>query len=313
MKKIASLLIIFLIFANSNYGKEIWTERLNLNSFIDPSVEIFTEPNFQGTRIELTGFNNTLNLPIPYRTGYKNISVRVTPGYVAYINVCDEFNEEVMVYENSPNLRLYSICPLNVKVDVAAYRTLIFHGFTTDVHNNDCKKIFGKFKLQMQEGRPSGGTTACIVISHRREDINLIHDYNQREIVIFERANASNSSLPTCRIPYVFANSHSFSYHESTTGGTATFVVGASAITENRVNFVSYANLHTAHKINDFATYHLDIQLRPTVPITKSLASLPSGEDTVGPYKILQFGPYFNPKPGRGDKGHNVHIILSIL
>ncbi len=307
-KTILSWFIIF-SFTNLIYGKE----GLNFSLVIDPTVEIFTEPNFQGTRIELIGFNNTLNLPIPYRPGYKNISVRVTSGYVAYINVCDEFNEEVMVYENSPNLRLYSICTLNIKVDFAVHKLLAFHGFTTDIHNNDCKKIFGQFKLQMQESRPGGGTTACIVTSLRRGDENLISGYDQREVVVFQRTSAANTSQPTCRSPYVFARSHSFNYHESTTGGTLSFVVGASAITENRVSFVSYANLHTAHKMNDLATYNPDIQLRPTLPITRTLVSLPSGEDTVGPYKILQFGPYTNPRSGRGDRGHSVQIILSVF
>ncbi|HPJ11246.1 MAG TPA: hypothetical protein PLS51_11490 [Flavobacterium sp.] len=317
MKKSVLLTALLLCFL-STFAKTNPEIKSNTETCVDPWVEIYTQANYGGTVTTVTGANNTINLPIPNTPGYKTISVKVQPGYVAYINTCNEFNDEVMVYGNRTSLTLYAVCALTIKAEVATFMRVQFQGFKTNVHNNDCRKIFGSVKLKMFENRPGGGTTYCNVVIQNDVDLSMI---NRLEAVVFTRSSASDSSLPNCVSPYVFDQSYTQPYQESlinrerTAGIAVTFVCGQSAVAQHRTGFVSNSNLKTAHKMNDFATYYPSIQLSPTTPMARMTNSLPNIPGFTGTdrNKILNFTPYTNPPQNGGDSGHSVTILMTVF
>ncbi|WP_298221749.1 hypothetical protein [Flavobacterium sp.] len=302
----------------SLYGNTISKKSLNSETVLDPWVEIYTQANYGGVRTIVTGATNTVNLPIPNTPGYKTISVKVQPGYVAYINTCNEFNDEVMIYGNRPSLTLYALCPITIKAERADFIRVQFQGFTTNIHNNDCRKIFGSVRLKMFENRPGGGTVTNVVTMQNGADVSTL---NRIEALVFNRASASDTSLPNCVIPYVFDSSFVPNFNEAivnqerTSGIFVVFVAGESAIAERRIGFTSNSNLRTAHKMNDFATYYSNIQLSPTLPMSRLITSLPNipGSTSLTRDKILQFGFYSNPPQNSGDSGHLVKILMSVF
>lgn len=317
MKKTVLQLALLLGFI-SLYGNTISKKSLSLETAVDPWVEIYTQANYLGTRIIVTGATNTVNLPLPNTPGYKTISIKVQPGYVAYVNTCNEFNDEVMIYGNRPSLTLYALCPITIKAERASFMRVQFQGFTTNIHNNDCRKIFGSVRLKMFENRPGGGTVTNIVTMQNGVDVSTL---NRMEALVFNRLSASNTSLPNCISPYVFDSSFVPNFNESivnqerTSGIFVVFVVGESAVAERRTGFISNSNLRTAHKMNDFATYYSNIQLTPTLPMAMLTSSLPNipGSTSLVREKILQFGYYSNPPQNSGDRGHLVKILMSVF
>lgn len=259
-----------------------------------PWVEIYSQPDLQGTVWKYIGSTTRISLPL---TGNPiRISVKVQPGYVAYINTCDEFNEEVMIYKQR-NITLAANCPLSIRIEKKAQVDLRLAGISNTLHNNDCKRVYGTVLVKAFELTPDGHRINSII-----SEINLSNAVGQAEWVAF--TNASSSSRAFIYDPeYVFNNNPipvlskfllstepAYSYHAPK---VAFFIVGESAIRENRVRIEVIVNLGTAHKMNDVAKFYPALRMPQPISLVKSLNEcgfLPVTNDP-RPHEVV-FGPY---------------------
>jgi hypothetical protein len=229
-----------LIFTNPNPAAAI------INA---PRIEIFTTGNLVGTKYEFRG--SRTNIELPSSAVY---SFRVQPGYIVYLTNCNNDLQTEEIYRGEVNNYNKKICNIRFAPISNAYVT--FHGISTPIHNNDCKRVFGSIKVSVQERTSSGEMVPCPMSYHHGRGVNA----GFYEATIYQNANANTTSFQNQYLynfdGRVIPTLDQFTYLAAgrTEIAGATFIVSATALSENRVFVTVTTMLGSAHKSNDLAS-----------------------------------------------------------
>ncbi len=138
-----------------------------------PYAEIFEFPDFKGRSVkfvESIPFRDNLGLPFPLT----NISVKLSSDEViAYLSGnCGSNNGYITVSRNARLLNIpNTVCGLRIgKKNAVRMR---FNGILSEIHNNDCKRMYGKVQIRMVEKDASGNIlSVCKTFDESRMDAN---------------------------------------------------------------------------------------------------------------------------------------------
>lgn len=177
----------------------------------------------------------------------KKVSITIPAGKIVYLKYCNaEFPYEIAVSESQANINLEGVC--GVRSDESTIVKINFNGISTAIHDNDCKKVFGKITIQVQENSPleADVITAfkCSTGTAFRGDTQFLFQpmkINKAD----SRKNISNYVFNDEPVPSLGGNVIS----NSTAGeDMATFIVGKNALLQGRVKMILSSNIAGAHK-----------------------------------------------------------------
>lgn len=136
-----------------------------------PYVEIFEFPDFRGRSVKFVDdifFKNNLDLPFPL----ENISVKnSSDDVISYFSYnCTGKKKYITVDRNKQQVTLGThICGLRIGKKEAI--RMKFNGILAQIHNNDCKRMYGIIKYRIIEKDVSGNVLSiCKNIDERRTD-----------------------------------------------------------------------------------------------------------------------------------------------
>lgn len=252
-------------------------------------IEIYPNANFQGRPAKYA--QNIPNFSYPASFNKRSISLKIRPGYLAYITFDEASATEGIFIGDHPNFG--STHPLNIKsirvvTGINAY--VNFSGISTEIHNNDCKRVFGSVKARMYERLPSGELIPCPLIE--RNGIRIPLDNSSRNplydtITLFSRPNSfpGHSIYGGTSQNYVFQSlgvrgrlelRETYRLENGRAAGFA-YLVNHAALLENRIVLHLISDLGSHHKSSDLAldyssnikfqrpeVSHIDYQPMPT-------------------------------------------------
>ena len=116
-----------------------------------PSIQIFEQPNYRGNSIKILDIKQVKNIDFPFQSN--NISIKFSNEDKTIVYLAEKNSLDYKVFVNSePNL---SISTQNIKSVYIGNKVLIevrFNGILTSaIHNNDCKKMYGRISFQIYE------------------------------------------------------------------------------------------------------------------------------------------------------------------
>lgn len=262
-------------------------------------IEIYQQSNFRGSVARYSGNIPAFEYPIyPVQPGdvRRSISIKVAPGYIAYITFDEDNATESIVFGNRPTFGAdYPNNIKSIRIVPSGMAYLNLGGIGTQVHNNDCKRIFGTIKVKVFE-RITGGTFITCPLTERQgipltESELLRHSVRNGRTgplvsydtaILFDRRNSfpSNSmydgafvnydgrTIPTIANTFLLANGRS--------DGLG-FLVSQAALNEGRIFVEVYTDLGVQHKSGDLATdYSSNVKMQSPVKNTINYNSSPS-------------------------------------
>lgn len=177
----------------------------------------------------------------------KNVSMTIPQGKIVYLKYCNvEFPYETAYTESQANINLEGVC--GVRSDESTAIKVNFNGISTAIHDNDCKKVFGKITIQVQEVSP---TETDILTNFKCNTGTAFKGYNQ---FTFQPMNINKADSRKNISNYVFNDnpvpSLSQNIISSSTNGEdqAGFIVGKKALEQGRVKMIVISNIAGAHK-----------------------------------------------------------------
>ncbi len=177
----------------------------------------------------------------------KNVSMTVPAGRIVYLKYCNvEFPYEMAYSESQAKINLEGVC--GVRSDEATVFSVYFNGISTAIHDNDCKKVFGKITIQVQENSPTEADVMTNFKCNTGTAFRGDNPYTFQPMKINKadsRKNISNYVFNDQPVPSLGSNVIS-----STTTGEdmATFVVGKNSVLQGRVKMIVTSNIAGAHK-----------------------------------------------------------------
>lgn len=245
-------------------------------------VEIYENNNFRGRVARYAQSVPDFTYPSIFQK--RNVSLKVAPGYIAYISFREEFpTEGIFIGDHSTfgSINRHDIHSIRV---VQAQRAHVnFCGISTQIHNNDCKRVFGSIKLKMYERLTSGALIPCPLVevqgnplrSRSRLDPGpydtttlFSHTNNFSGLHLFGGSNQSyvfeydGRRAPDVRNTFVLFNGNS--------AGNG-FLVSEEALRNDRIIMEIVVNLGAQHKSNDLATDYAS-RLMMQRPETRQIA-----------------------------------------
>ncbi len=177
----------------------------------------------------------------------KNVSITIASGRIVYIKYCNaEFPYEMPYSESQSKINLEGVC--GVRSDESTAFTVNFNGISTAVHDNDCKKVFGKITIQVTENSPTEADVLSNISCSTGTAFRGGNRFTFQPMNINtadSRKNISNYVFNDSPIPSLGKNLIS----SSTTGeNQAGFVVGKNALLQGRVKMIVTSNIAGAHK-----------------------------------------------------------------
>lgn len=202
-------------------------------------VEIFTLENYKGSSKVFGANSDAPNLP----DKLSKISIRLKPNTVAYLKInCTDIPYEVMISSNTTSFKipdLGTIC--GIRIDERAAIIIKFNGVDAEIHNNDCRKLWGKISVSVIEKQPDASFVQCYNLSNNLTTVFL--DTKKTGTPIFSYFFNKLADPPTAVVrDYVTRKNIEDS-----------FIVGKSAITERRIFVKVKSQLNTEHKSSDLA------------------------------------------------------------
>lgn len=229
-------------------------------------IEIYPNANFQGRPAKYA--QNIPNFSYPASFNQRNVSIKIAPGCIAYISFHEENpSEGIFVGDHATfgATQILNIKSIRVVEGISAY--VNFSGISTEIHNNDCKRVFGYVKARMYERLVSGELVPCPLIE--RNGMPIILDNSNRNplydtIALFSRPNSfpGNSIYGGTSQSYVFQSlgvrrraeiRETFRMENGRSAGYA-YLVSLQALRDNRIVLELISDLGSHHKSNDLAT-----------------------------------------------------------
>lgn len=268
-------------------------------------VEIYPQTNFRGRVARYA--ENIPNYSYPFSfSNRRGTSLKVAPGYIAYITFNEENPQEGIFIGNHPNFgssNLYDIKSIRVVMATTAY--INFCGFSTQIHNNDCKRIFGSVKIRFLERMPSGALIPCPMTGMRGGGTGTasgiytpaamfrkVNDYPDRTSITFANMMLGGRNIPQ---PDTYINNYDGTtvpsipnimvLPEGSAAGYA-YTVSQQALSENRIVVEFESDLGVQHKSNDLATdYSSNVRMLEPVKTTLDFLNLGTSF-TVGDFEL---------------------------
>jgi hypothetical protein len=241
-------------------------------------IDIYSSPDYLGTKHRITALSGDLTLPFNSR----NISYKVKPGLIVYVKPCGtEFGDEIILYGDKSRYPLPKLC--GVRFAVSEIVTVKLCGFSTEIHNNDCKRFFGTVKVKIIENKVDGLPVLCPPSLSSAVAIR-----NNFEALMYSNPNA-NSSSPINRfiynnnpIPEIIDGANIF----------AAFVVSREALQSGRISVSTEVDLGSAHKSCDLCDdFSSNVRMARPETYTSRINELPNFS-TNSVSKQLIVGPY---------------------
>jgi hypothetical protein len=177
----------------------------------------------------------------------KNVSITIPSGKIVYLKYCNvEFPYEMAISESQTKINLEGVC--GVRSDESTAITVHFNGISTAIHDNDCKKVFGKITIQVTENAPTEADVLSNIRCNTGTSFRGDNQFTFQPMKIVKadsRKNISNYVFNDNPVPSLGGNIIS----SSTTGeDQAGFVVGKNALLEGRVKMIVTSTIAGAHK-----------------------------------------------------------------
>lgn len=177
----------------------------------------------------------------------KNVSITIANGRIVYLKYCNvEFPYEMAYSESQANINLEGVC--GVRSDESTAITVNFNGISTAIHDNDCKKVFGKITIQVTENSPTESDVLSSISCSTGTAFKGENKFTFQPMNINKadsRKNISNYVFNDNPVPNLGGNLISSS---KTGEDKAVFVVGKNALLEGRVKMIVTSNIAGAHK-----------------------------------------------------------------
>ncbi len=255
--------------------------QISASTIVVPGVDVYEKPNYQGRKAPFTkNAEGKFEFPFPVT----RVSIKIPDNLILYIKTCFEFSAEGAYIRDIPSISLADICGVRtdeqVKIEVAV------GGISTEIHNNDCKRIKGTVEARVYEsGLPgefveaismplvgtntfsgrSAATPFTQIIYHPQgyPTSDRTYDVNQ----FYAGAVFNNNPMPIIlrKAPAVKPE-YEIKGH---------FVVGKTALRDGRVRVMLKTDLVSEHKSCDLCTdYNSDVRMQApvteTIPINKT-------------------------------------------
>jgi len=242
-------------------------------------IEIYPNANFQGQPARYA--QNISNYSYPVSFNKRSTSIKIAPGYIAYIRFNeDNASEGIYIGDHATFGSTHPLDIKSIRIVAGTNAYVNFSGISTEIHNNDCKRVFGSVKARMYERLPSGELVPCPLIE--RNGIPFPIDNSSRNplydtITLFSRPNSfpGHSIYGGTSQNYVFQTlgvrrrveiRETYRLENGRAAGYA-YLVNPQALRENRIVVDLISDLGSHHKSNDLALdYSSNIKLqRPEV------------------------------------------------
>lgn len=243
-------------------------------------IEIYSSPNFQGRVAKYAGPIDNFNYPLNFK--HENLSLKVAPGYIAIIEFKDaEFPFKAAFYGNYANFgsKYKGLTIKSIRIDKAKKVAVNLSGFSTQIHNNDCKRVFGSVKLTLSDdwygvvypniefqGRP---LSASDVNGYRNtgSDIRMIvepvplfersNDFSRPNLFEVRAINYDGRTIPAIR---------STAFTQNPLPVSRVFVVSERTYNADLITVVITSDLGTQHKNCDLCTdYSSSVKMKTPV------------------------------------------------
>lgn len=266
-------------------------------------VEIYQERNFGGKVARYSGSIDDFSYPLVF-TDKESVSLKVAPGYIAFISFNQEFNEEAAFMGNYADFGKKTKNAIkSIRVEKATKIDVNLSGFSTQIHNNDCKRIFGTVKLQVFEKTSSGAWVACpnvdfqgsaltnsamLGFPNTGSSIRMIY----QKVDLYNRANSDFSKPHLFNVSAINYNGRTIPAINKTAFSSNPlpisrgYMVSQKALDENRIIVRVTTDLGAHHKQSDTATdYSSSVKMLTPQNFDIYYKNAPS-YFTVGPYEI---------------------------
>jgi len=276
-------------------------------------VTFYQNPNQQGAMGKITFVHKMLQFPF---TNKKNVSFRVNSGKIAYIKFCYEIPYEQAYTGSVNNIDLTSIC--GIRIDEVQQVSLAWSGISTDIHNNDCKKVFGNVSVKFKEVAPDG-TESFLPMTQ------VVAGADRFVFDAFSKANANvanrygNFVVNNNPVPDVNTMVSLLRHGRD----ECWLPIGKTAIRDGRVKMIITSNVKSAHKSGDLELdYSSNVQMAAPVTEQIPINYLYNGDKLVnrenprffvGPYQATGSPDNKTIASGGIYKNFRVHFIIQGL
>ena len=241
-------------------------------------VEIFEKPNYTGKSKIYTA-----NTTIPQLAGnLKNISVHISAKTIAFLTInCNDGPSKISILKDMPNVTINSnsaIC--SILLDEKMFIEVKYNGLESQIHNNDCKKAWGKVEVSVTAGTTDGDVVACA--TEEAFSFYPVVFFNSTPTTLMNYQNYIFNTPPT-PVETVVYNSTDNKFL------TQRFIVGKSALQNDNVTVFVKCKFQSAHKSSDLALDYMDnIKTREVNMLSFKPTVLPFyGNRTLGRYVAL--------------------------
>jgi hypothetical protein len=277
-------------------------------------IDVFENPNYTGKvkRFEIydDGIKRSdeFDLPnLPFTPTL--ISIKFSqPNLLAYIYQPQQ--NQPVVFSNS-----VSSVPVNggirkIRIGRKQKIRMQFHGFLAEIHNNDCKRIRGWVKYNLQEKDQDNRTVitekfANLQTAFDQRSGNFVPEnlFNINNYWLLQRDGTRETLNSSRRYPSGKYSIQSNSNVQGAAGGVE-FIVDEGALYNNRIFLTVYSKLNSAHKGCDLCSDYTDYTgmqqetetsylLDPLAGVTRNMETGGSGSYLIqaGPYRVAGVGP----------------------
>ncbi len=286
-----------------------------INSY---SAEIFENLNYTGRSIKM--YNDAANNTLPFNIS--EVSIKVKPGnYILRLttNCGAEFSRNVLLYLKGGDYQHYSlsrfgqICGL--KIEPATTVKVYLNNISTQIHNNDCRKMYGDIAVMVKElGNDSYEKSPVFEGENTFEPINIYH-------VVYKRESRVNTGLIKEYSAIAHYDQPINSLFNSNPPGlfnmgnpiAVSFWVSIKGLKANKVMVELTSNIGSAHKAGDFDPFQTwDVKMAAPQIFKANIRELPY-QPLNGRQREIAAGPYRAISPataGVADGGaNNLHLF----
>ncbi len=248
-----------------------------------PELTVFEYPNYRGRSGNFRwAADGSLIPPFPV----SSVSIAVATSKIMYIKNCSRDPATEAAYTTSQaSINLSGIC--GIRSDDQSSISIVFNGFSTIIHNNDCKRFFGNIRIKVFETSPDGsGAMSYMPMFYSEYRVDAF------TYLVYRNSNANTNPSGLRGRTYVFNASPVPELREEVTLGR--FSAGANALREGRVSIMVTSDLGSAHKTCDLCD-DFSSNVRMSTPITESipLNKIYGGNKIVDAgHNKLVMGPY---------------------
>ncbi len=270
----------------------------------DCDVKVFERSNYQGRSGSFRWLAGRLVPPFQV----SNASFKIPDGKIVYIRTTFEFSSEAVYTESQPRIDLQNIT--GIRCDDKASIEVGFYGIQTAIHNNDCRRFYGKVQVMLTEVSPDSEQVQSFMPfgSVSGSPGGPVATVNPNMFTAFNYQHARSLPPEYYRQfihdldPYR-PNDPEFTISDRIRRGTqpaassTVFVVGKKAVRDRRLKLLVTSDLGSAHKTcdlcDDFSSF---IKMRDPVSTSKDVGRYRkitrSGQAPRWEERVFAFGPY---------------------